>query len=230
MLFERNQRLAQKMIAKACAAELGRNTNLRNVAGLRSHNACERNAAETTLVEIKRHPGGGAEEGSAAGILHDVVKKTAGTGNRAVLVINFAVDVTGVRLRDQLCSAFLVMVGPSFGEDAAAGRDLRKRERRIEIEQHEVALMGVQKICAGNEACDSGEQHHELRFDAANLRSRDYSFEHRAEKPVFVFNSTPSGPDVKITDQTLMIFDNEVGIPHGFTRRHQGAAAEGAQV
>ncbi|HET9320139.1 MAG TPA: hypothetical protein VFO27_10190, partial [Bryobacteraceae bacterium] len=61
-----------------------------------------------------------------------------------------AVDVAGVGCCDQLRGALLVMVRPFLDVHAAPRCSLRKSRRGIQIEQHEIALVGSQEIRAGH--------------------------------------------------------------------------------
>ena len=143
--------------------------DLCDVARLRGYQAAQREPAQLACLAVQRHIRGGLEKGSASGILHDVVQETARAADRIVLIVDAAVDMAAVGLRNQVGGGFLMPVLPRRKVNAGAGRTGPQQFRLLQTESHEVAVKGLEKPGPGN-GFVARAQHHELGFDSPDRR------------------------------------------------------------
>src|SRR5262249_46491111 len=94
------QRLSQKRVSDPGSSYRRGNADLCNVSALRRYHTGQRYAAYLARKSVQRHIRRRTEKCATARILHDVIQEPAGARSRTVLIVNPAVDVSGVGHRD----------------------------------------------------------------------------------------------------------------------------------
>jgi len=115
------QAMSQERLPQMLAAAAADDAELRDVRDLIGDAGTEHNTDQCAGARLAEHPRVLRIEDTAAGKTHDVMQKTKRSMQRAVLVVDASVDVSGISLVNQLRCGLIIVRRP-----AACRRDGRR--------------------------------------------------------------------------------------------------------
>ena len=113
---------AQQMLADAVAVEFGQGADLGDVADVVADAGAEQDSDAGLGGTVDGDEGGDRVEDSAAGKADDVVEEAERAGDGAVLVVDVAIDVSGVGGGDDGGGGLVVVFGPAVKFDLGRQR------------------------------------------------------------------------------------------------------------
>ena len=163
------------------------------------HQAGERHTALRAVLYPGGRKRGRREERSASGILHDVGQEPPRAAGRAVLVVDVAVDVALIGVRNQPGRVVLPVLLPERNRNTrqiARRKTFDAGQRRLQ----EAARIGVEALGKRHRASERRAQHHELRLHAPHSGRAPHCIEHGLDQRVLVLHRPLRGPDVKVSN------------------------------
>jgi hypothetical protein len=226
--------IAQKMLANAIAAVFGESADLRDVANVVAHPGAEQDtdaSAGGTMEGDERRTG---VEDPAAGKPHDIVQKTKGAGDGAVLVIDIAVDVAVVGRGDDVGSRLIVGFSPTLNFDIGRKRAGWFGVRRLNGLGQEEPSIAAETFVYKRRDKVIGGMDEELSLDPMQawglLERADGVAEQLQLNAVAAITSDIGVLDEHIADHALGSLINEKAIAMDATALNGGEAGEDSGV
>ena len=159
---------------------------------------------------------------------HDIAQEFHAAGFAAVLIVDFAVHVIGIRQLDQPRGGFECTVGP--GLEAQAGGKRRAAELGVgERQQHELPRVQLEILREEN-GIELGAEGHQLRFDSFQARrsvQRGYHFGYERAREG---SCEKLRRNEQSADEPLVIFQDVEAVSGGIAIFHRHVAAQRAGI
>src|SRR5258707_3605456 len=214
--------------AEAMPLVAGQHADLRGVADTGGDFAGENAGDEIVAAGLVKNEGCAGHELAATGKQNDVLQKFQRAGAAAVLVVDLAVDVTGVSQINQLGARLEVAVIPAVEAHARGSAGFRFVQL-LQIQKHELARIEVKSLVEQGRVNGAAEGH-ELRFDAREVRDGAHGVKHLFEQAAADGILRELGRDIQAADQAFLVFEDVKGIPGSNTVFVSDAAGQGVGV
>src|SRR5260370_6534588 len=169
------------------------------------------------------------EKSAAPWILNDIVQKTASSANRIVLVVYAAIDMAAIGVRNQVRGRLLMPVLPGREIEASGRIEGAQRRGPVQFNAHEAPLKHFAKSGGRNRLMVRTE-HHELRLNARDIRSRHQRLQHCSKEPMLVLPGPAGSPHVQVANKAFVLVIDEVGGTKNSAAFDQRVTIQGALI
>src|SRR6267378_1643221 len=184
--------------AESVALIAGKDADLRGVAHSGGDFAGEHGADELVAARLTQDERSAGHELAATRQKNNVLEEAQSSGAAAVLIVNLAVDVIGVRQVNQFRARLEEAIVPAVEAHARGGAGARLVVF-LQIEEHELARVELKALLA-QRSVDRAAERHELCFDARKLRERAHGEKHFFQEASADVGLRKAGGDVQSAD------------------------------